>query len=120
MMSRVFEVMSESVSSAEKAKPFSSRIGIGTGLAIPTIMTTALEAAPEELAGSASGVLSMSRYFGSIPASILLALLVSDAGDGSTLLLTIGAVGVATALVVARSMPTQLPADARAPDRSVR
>ena len=31
--SRVFGVISLSVSSAEKAKPFSSRIGTGTGLA---------------------------------------------------------------------------------------
>ena len=33
MMSRVAGVMSLSVSSAENAKPFSSRIGIGTGFA---------------------------------------------------------------------------------------
>ena len=33
MMSRVSGVISDSVSSAEKAKPFSSRIGIGTGRA---------------------------------------------------------------------------------------
>ena len=31
--SRVFDVISDSVSSAEKAKPFSSRIGTGMGAA---------------------------------------------------------------------------------------
>ena len=33
MISRVCEVINAKVSSAEKAKPFSSRIGIGTGFA---------------------------------------------------------------------------------------
>ena len=33
MISRVLSLISARVSSAEKAKPFSSRIGIGTGVA---------------------------------------------------------------------------------------
>ena len=43
-------------------------------------MAAGLGAAPPERAGYAAGVLSMSRYFGSIAASILVSKFVSDDG----------------------------------------
>jgi MFS family permease len=81
--------------------------GIGLGFAAPSIQTAALEAVPERYAGSASGVLSMSRYTGSIPASILLTLLVDEGGDGATLLLSIAAVAMFAALGFAYLLPSR-------------
>jgi DHA2 family methylenomycin A resistance protein-like MFS transporter len=41
-------------------------LGIGSGLGTGAASTAAIEAAPRELAGAASGTMSMMRYFGSI------------------------------------------------------
>lgn len=79
--------------------------GLGLGFAAPSIQTAALEAVPEEHAGSASGVLSMSRYTGSIPASVLLAILVTDGGDGSSSLMMVAS----AAMLVALGLTTRLP-----------
>lgn len=80
--------------------------GVGLGFAVPSVQTAALESVPEEFAGSASGVLSMSRYLGSIPASVLLALLVTDRGDGATTYLAIAAVAMVAAVTTAWMLPS--------------
>jgi len=79
--------------------------GFGLGFSLPSIQTVALESVPEELAGSASGVLSMSRYAGSIPASLLLTVLVTDQGGGARVYLGIAAVTMVVAVQAAASLP---------------
>ncbi len=58
--------------------------GVGLGLSSAGLQTSAVEAVPPEQAGSASGVFSTSRYFGSIVgSSVLAAVLGNGAGTGS-------------------------------------
>lgn len=86
--------------------------GFGMGFAVPSIQTAALESVPERYAGSASGVLSMSRYTGSIPASILLTVMVSDDGAGSRAYLVVASIGMLVALLAAMRLPnTAAPAE---------
>lgn len=85
--------------------------GFGLGFSLPSVQTAALESVPEALAGSASGVLAMSRYTGSIPASVLLAVLVTDHGGGARLYLAIAAVTMVIALRAATSLPAGGSAD---------
>jgi MFS transporter, DHA2 family, methylenomycin A resistance protein len=82
--------------------------GFGLGFSLPSVQTVALESVPEELAGSAAGVLSMSRYAGSIPASLLLALLVTDQGNGARAYLAVAAVAMTVAFLAATSLPGQI------------
>ena len=81
--------------------------GFGLGFAVPSVQTVALEAVPEEFAGSAAGILSMSRYMGSIPASILFSLLVSEGGDGSRGLVAIASVAMLVAVSTAAMLPAR-------------
>ena len=71
--------------------------GLGFGLALPNLTSSALETAPPELAGATSGVWSMSRYVGSIPASLLFTVVVSDdvAQAQTLLVVALGAMIVA-------------------------
>lgn len=58
-------------------------VGLGLGLGVGAAGTAAVESAPRELAGSASGTSSMMRYVGSIVgAGILSGVLSSDAASG--------------------------------------
>ncbi len=57
--------------------------GVGLGLSSAGLQTSAVEAVPPEQAGSASGVFSTSRYFGSIVGSSVLAAVLGS-GAGST------------------------------------
>lgn len=83
-----------------------SIFGFGLGFAVPSVQTAALESVPEEFAGSAAGVLSMSRYTGSIPASVLFALLVSEGGGGSRALLTVASLAMLVAVLAATMLPS--------------
>ncbi|MCP4399255.1 MAG: MFS transporter [bacterium] len=47
--------------------------GMGIGVALPGLQTTAIESVSAQHAGSASGIISTSRYFGSIVGSIAVA-----------------------------------------------
>ncbi len=47
--------------------------GMGLGIALPGLQTTAIESVSAQHAGSASGIISTSRYFGSIVGSIAVA-----------------------------------------------
>ena len=86
--------------------------GLGLGLASPSVMTAGIEAAPEGRIGSAAGVLSASRYVGSIAATIVLAGVVHDNGDGLATLLAVCAATIAVALACARWLPGRRPAAA--------
>jgi MFS family permease len=79
--------------------------GIGLGVAAPSVMTAGIEAAPLSRAGSAAGLLSASRYVGSITSTLVLAVVVHDDGGGLATLLVICAASLAVALAVARRFP---------------
>jgi MFS transporter, DHA2 family, methylenomycin A resistance protein len=84
-------------------------VGTGLGLAGASLQAAALEAVPPEMAGSAAGLFSTTRYFGSITGSLAIAVLVTD-GTGVRPVL-----GLATAAaVVALAAATRL-----APSREV-
>lgn len=85
-----------------------SIFGFGLGFAVPSVQTVALESVPEELAGSAAGILSMSRYMGSIPASILFSLLVSEGGGGSRGLVAIASLAMFVAVSTAAMLPSRV------------
>ena len=85
--------------------------GLGFGLGVPNLTTSALEAAPSHLAGSASGMWSMSRYMGSIPASLLFATLLGDGTQGGQTVLAISGVAMLVAIALASRMGR--PDDAR-------
>lgn len=85
--------------------------GLGLGLASPGIQTAGIEAAPERRIGFASGLLSASRYVGSITASILLSVLVDDAGGGAGTMLALCTLALLLALIAARKLPGQRVAD---------
>jgi MFS family permease len=79
--------------------------GLGLGFATPSVTTAGMEAAPEDRIGLASGLLSMSRYVGSIVASVLLTVLVTDDGGGVSAMLRICVIAVALSLVAATRLP---------------
>lgn len=84
--------------------------GLGLGVATPSIMTAGIEAAPEGRIGAAAGVLSASRYVGSIVATLVLAGVVDDDGHGlATMLLWCAGIMV-PAIVSARWLPGRRPA----------
>jgi MFS family permease len=82
--------------------------GIGLGAATPSVMTAGIEAAPLARVGSASGLLSASRYVGSIASTIVLAAVVGDDGSGLATMLMICAVGLALSVAAARQLPGRL------------
>ena len=79
--------------------------GLGLGVATPSIMTAGIEAAPERRIGAAAGVLSASRYVGSIAATVMLAGVVRDDGEGLSLMLSVCAITLVLALAGARWLP---------------
>jgi MFS family permease len=79
--------------------------GLGLGVATPSVMTAGIEAAPAARVGSAAGLLSASRYVGSIASTLVLASVVHDDGSGLATLLIVCAASLAVALAVARRLP---------------
>jgi EmrB/QacA subfamily drug resistance transporter len=82
-------------------------MGLGLGLGVGAAGTAAIESAPREYAGSASGTSSMMRYVGSIVgAGILAGVLSSDSagGDVDTFRLILLALVSTSALAVVSSM----------------
>lgn len=79
--------------------------GVGYGLASPSIMTAALESAPEERTGLAAGLLSMSRYVGSITASLLITRFVADDASGAHLMFVASAVALSLGVASAYRLP---------------
>lgn len=84
--------------------------GIGYGVASPSILTAGIEAAPEQRVGLASGLLSMSRYVGSIVASILLTILVTDDSGGIGTMLVASTIALGFSLYTASRLPGSVPA----------
>ncbi len=82
--------------------------GIGLGVATPSVMTAGIEAAPLARTGSAAGLLSASRYVGSIASTLVLAGVVRDDGAGLRTLLVVCAASLAVSLAVARRLPGRL------------
>lgn len=82
--------------------------GLGFGVATPSVMTAGVESAPVARVGSAAGVLSASRYVGSITSTLILAGVISDDGAGLSLLLVLCAGGMALSLVAARQLPARV------------
>ncbi len=82
--------------------------GLGLGVASPSVMTAGIEAAPAARVGSAAGLLSASRYVGSIASTLVLAGVVHDDGGGLSTLLIVCAATLAVSLAVARKLPGRL------------
>lgn len=80
--------------------------GLGLGFATPSIMTAGIEAAPERRIGAAAGVLSASRYVGSIAAALVLAGVVDDDGRGLAIMLVACAAIMVPAIACARWLPS--------------
>jgi len=81
--------------------------GIGLGVATPSLTTAGIEAVPRARVGSAAGLLSASRYVGSIASTLVLATVVSDDGSGLALLLGVCILLLCVSVVVARQLPAQ-------------
>ena len=79
--------------------------GLGYGIASPSILTAGIEAAPEDRVGLAAGLLSMSRYVGSIIASVLLTIIVTDDAEGVGTMLVLSTVALGISLVTASRLP---------------
>ena len=79
--------------------------GLGLGVATPSVMTAGIEAAPLARTGSAAGVLSASRYVGSIASTFVLAGVVADDGGGLSTLLVVSAAGLALSVAAASRLP---------------
>ena len=89
--------------------------GVGLGLSSAGLQTSAVEAVPPEQAGSASGVFSTSRYFGSIVgSSVLAAVLGSGAGSSGAFGFIFGMVVIAAFL--STGLALGLRGRTRAPD----
>jgi MFS family permease len=84
--------------------------GIGLGVATPSVMTAGIEAAPMARVGSAAGLLSASRYVGSIASTLVLASVVSDDGSGLATLLLVSVGCLLASLAVARGLPARVAA----------
>lgn len=80
--------------------------GIGLGAATPSLMTSALESVPMHRTGAAAGVLSMSRYVGSIATSIAVSVLVASDASGTRAVLAIAVVGMAISVAGTGLLPT--------------
>lgn len=90
--------------------------GLGYGVASPSIQTAGIEAAPVEKVGAASGLLSASRYVGSITSTLVLASVVQDDGRGLQTMLLVSAASLAVGLAAASQLPGRIvraPVDAQ-------
>jgi len=79
--------------------------GVGLGLTTPNLMSAALESVPMSRTAGAAGVLSMSRYFGSITTSLAIAAFVTVDGDGSRVVLALSLASMLAAVVVSSQLP---------------
>lgn len=88
--------------------------GMGQGFASSSIIAAGLEAVPPNQTGIAAGILSASRYVGSIAASLLLAACVADDGSGARAMYVATSVALVLAVGASRRLPDRVK-----PDRSV-
>jgi MFS family permease len=81
--------------------------GFGFGFAAPSLMTAAIESVPERRSGTASGIFAMSRYSGSIPASIAFAAVTGSGTTGVDSLLAASAVIAVVAVAATVLLPAR-------------
>ena len=79
--------------------------GFGLGVTVPSLMTAALESVPIHRTGAAAGVLSMSRYVGSITTSIAVSVFVASDAGGSRIVLAMSAAAMALAIAGTVALP---------------
>lgn len=87
--------------------------GFGLGIAVPSLMTAALESVPMHRTGAAAGVLSMSRYVGSIATSVAVSVFVASDATGSRTVLAMSSIAMVLALIGTGWLPGR-----QAPERS--
>lgn len=80
--------------------------GLGLGAATPNLMSSALESVPMNRTGSAAGVLSTSRYVGSLTTSLVVAAVVTADADGTQGVLALSSVAMVGAVIVASRLPS--------------
>lgn len=90
--------------------------GFGLGFALPSVQTAALEVVAEHRVGSAAGVLSMSRYVGSITTSLLVGAWLASDGAGARGAFVVATVAAAGALVMGARLPSAPRAPKQRPD----
>ncbi len=83
--------------------------GIGLGIATPSLTTAAIESVPLHRTGAAAGVVSTSRYVGSITISIAISALVTADAGGTRSVLWIVLASMTAALVTTGVLPGRLP-----------
>jgi MFS family permease len=79
--------------------------GFGLGIAVPSLMTAALESVPMHRTGAAAGVLSTSRYLGSIATSIAVSVFVASDASGSRIVLAIATAAMVLAVIGTTALP---------------
>lgn len=82
--------------------------GSGLGFSTPSITAAGVAAVPSNRTGVAAGLLSASRYVGSIIASLLLAAFVADDGSGARVMYLAAAGALLLAVVASRRMSSEL------------
>lgn len=83
--------------------------GVGLGATTPNLMSAALGSVPPAQTGAAAGILSTSRYVGSIGTSLLIAAVVTADAAGTRVVLGVSAVCLALAVLVSRWLPNRAP-----------
>lgn len=89
--------------------------GMGLGIATPSLTTAAIESVPVHRTGAAAGVVSTSRYVGSVSISIAVSAMVTADANGTRGVLWIVVASMAAALITASALPGRLPG--RLPER---
>ncbi len=83
--------------------------GMGLGIATPSLTTAAIESVPAHRTGAAAGVVSTSRYVGSVTISIAISALVTADANGTRNVLWIVAASMAAALAATIALPGRVP-----------
>jgi MFS family permease len=83
-------------------------VGIGAGLGYASLQAAALDAVPDRAVAAAAGVLSTSRYVGSIAGSIGIAALVGEHGGGARSVLVLTSVAAVVAVASATRIEPQV------------
>lgn len=85
--------------------------GMGQGFASSSIIAAGLETVPPNQTGVAAGILSASRYVGSIAASLLLAACVADDGSGGRVMYVATSIALVLAVGASRRLPDRAMSD---------
>ncbi len=80
--------------------------GVGLGTATPNMTTAALESVPPRRTGAAAGVLSTSRYVGSIVTSVVVSIVVTGDASGTRIVFALATAAMLMAIVLANRFPS--------------